>query len=298
MDIPSHLSQPLSIDTNISYSLDLSKFPGLEDPQHKNQPALLIASCPVASSVTSSVLLEAEGTGDVIPSPTLDNTADDILQDLLSIIEKHEPEYKANITDCNYDKMTRETSPPNNHQVRRTQPHRSQPDPPCLTSRPKSQARYQHSTVFHSEQGSVEQKCLSKYALDAIYQNLIYPEVNRGHGFTLDTLVQSVRRDVQGDRVQTSSSGQLVFGDYITRLKSVTGCVGKDVSPGQNTRNQRPVKRKRSHDVSCDHDTPKRSRCDGQSNDVRVYCAPVQPSFLNNGGFLVNRRVRELMCSM
>lgn len=97
MDIPSHLRQPLCIDTNIAYSLDFSRFPGLDDPQHKNQPALLIASSSsfvdtskMALSVTSSVPFEDDGAVELIPSPTQDttDTADDLLQDLLSIIGK------------------------------------------------------------------------------------------------------------------------------------------------------------------------------------------------------------------
>ncbi|XP_046372965.2 uncharacterized protein LOC124146629 [Haliotis rufescens] len=44
MDVPPHLLQPLCIDTNITYELDMSKFPGLDDPQHMYQPALLIAT--------------------------------------------------------------------------------------------------------------------------------------------------------------------------------------------------------------------------------------------------------------
>ncbi|XP_046372951.2 uncharacterized protein LOC124146626 [Haliotis rufescens] len=38
------LKQPLYIDTDINYSLDMSKFPGLDDPSHLQQPALLIAT--------------------------------------------------------------------------------------------------------------------------------------------------------------------------------------------------------------------------------------------------------------
>ncbi|XP_067680175.1 uncharacterized protein [Haliotis asinina] len=44
MDVSFHLLQPLSIDTNITYDLDMSKFPGLDDPQQMYQPALLIAT--------------------------------------------------------------------------------------------------------------------------------------------------------------------------------------------------------------------------------------------------------------
>ncbi|XP_071080455.1 uncharacterized protein [Haliotis cracherodii] len=44
MEVPSHLLQPLSIDTNIIYDLDTTKFPGLERPQHMYHPALLVAS--------------------------------------------------------------------------------------------------------------------------------------------------------------------------------------------------------------------------------------------------------------
>ncbi|XP_071078955.1 uncharacterized protein [Haliotis cracherodii] len=44
LDVPNHPLQPLSIDTNITYALDMSKFPGLDDPQHMYQPALLIAT--------------------------------------------------------------------------------------------------------------------------------------------------------------------------------------------------------------------------------------------------------------
>ncbi|XP_067681508.1 uncharacterized protein [Haliotis asinina] len=44
MDVPSHLLQPLSIDTNIIYDLDTTMFPGLDHPQHMHQPALLVAS--------------------------------------------------------------------------------------------------------------------------------------------------------------------------------------------------------------------------------------------------------------
>ncbi|XP_071080509.1 uncharacterized protein [Haliotis cracherodii] len=44
MDVPSHLLQPLSIDTNIIYDLDTTKFPGLDHPQHMYHPALLVAS--------------------------------------------------------------------------------------------------------------------------------------------------------------------------------------------------------------------------------------------------------------
>ncbi|XP_071080486.1 uncharacterized protein [Haliotis cracherodii] len=43
-DVPSRFLQPLFIDTNITYDLDMSKFPGLDDPQHMYQPALLIAT--------------------------------------------------------------------------------------------------------------------------------------------------------------------------------------------------------------------------------------------------------------
>ncbi|XP_046567068.1 uncharacterized protein LOC124275535 [Haliotis rubra] len=38
------VQQPLHIDTDINYSLDMSKFPGLDDPCHVLQPALLIAT--------------------------------------------------------------------------------------------------------------------------------------------------------------------------------------------------------------------------------------------------------------
>ncbi|XP_067681463.1 uncharacterized protein [Haliotis asinina] len=38
------LQQPLHIDTDINYSLDMSKFPGLDNPCHVHQPALLIAT--------------------------------------------------------------------------------------------------------------------------------------------------------------------------------------------------------------------------------------------------------------
>ncbi|XP_046372979.2 uncharacterized protein LOC124146633 [Haliotis rufescens] len=44
LDVPTHLLQTLSINTNITYDLDMSKFPGLDDPQHMYQPALLIAT--------------------------------------------------------------------------------------------------------------------------------------------------------------------------------------------------------------------------------------------------------------
>ncbi|XP_067681485.1 uncharacterized protein [Haliotis asinina] len=44
LDIPTHLLQALSVDTNITYDLDISKFPGLDDPQQMYQPALLIAT--------------------------------------------------------------------------------------------------------------------------------------------------------------------------------------------------------------------------------------------------------------
>ena len=44
LDVPSHLLQPLSVDTNIIYDLDMTLFPGLDDPQHMYQPALLIAT--------------------------------------------------------------------------------------------------------------------------------------------------------------------------------------------------------------------------------------------------------------
>ncbi|XP_046372915.2 uncharacterized protein LOC124146599 [Haliotis rufescens] len=40
----SPLLQPLFVDINITYELDMSKFPGLDDPQHMYQPALLIES--------------------------------------------------------------------------------------------------------------------------------------------------------------------------------------------------------------------------------------------------------------
>lgn len=77
MDVASRLRQPLCIDTNIAYSLDLSKFPGLDDPQHKNQPSLLIAS-PVPAVST-----------DIIPSPTtmeIPGLNEELLDDLLSVI--------------------------------------------------------------------------------------------------------------------------------------------------------------------------------------------------------------------
>ena len=44
LDIASHLLHPLSVDTNISYDLDMTLFPGLDDPQHMYQPALLVAT--------------------------------------------------------------------------------------------------------------------------------------------------------------------------------------------------------------------------------------------------------------
>ncbi|XP_046567069.1 uncharacterized protein LOC124275536 [Haliotis rubra] len=42
--VPLHLQQPLFIETDITYNLDMSKFPGLDDPQQMYEPALLIAS--------------------------------------------------------------------------------------------------------------------------------------------------------------------------------------------------------------------------------------------------------------
>ncbi|XP_067680628.1 uncharacterized protein [Haliotis asinina] len=44
LDVPSHLLQPLCINTNITYDLDTTMFPGLDDPQQMYQPALLIAT--------------------------------------------------------------------------------------------------------------------------------------------------------------------------------------------------------------------------------------------------------------
>ncbi|XP_046567056.1 uncharacterized protein LOC124275521 [Haliotis rubra] len=43
MRVPTHLLQPLSVDTSTSYDLDLSRFPGLDDPQYKNEPMLMVA---------------------------------------------------------------------------------------------------------------------------------------------------------------------------------------------------------------------------------------------------------------
>ncbi|XP_067682183.1 uncharacterized protein [Haliotis asinina] len=43
MGIPEHLQHPLSIDTSLSYDLDLSQFPGLDGPRYHNEPMLIIA---------------------------------------------------------------------------------------------------------------------------------------------------------------------------------------------------------------------------------------------------------------
>ncbi|XP_067682190.1 uncharacterized protein [Haliotis asinina] len=44
--VPLHLQQPLFIETDITYNLDMSKFPGLDDPRQMYEPALLIATNP------------------------------------------------------------------------------------------------------------------------------------------------------------------------------------------------------------------------------------------------------------
>ncbi|XP_067681798.1 uncharacterized protein [Haliotis asinina] len=43
MRVPTHLLQPLSVDTSTSYDLDMSRFPGLDDPRYKNEPVLMVA---------------------------------------------------------------------------------------------------------------------------------------------------------------------------------------------------------------------------------------------------------------
>ncbi|XP_071081095.1 uncharacterized protein [Haliotis cracherodii] len=43
MGVPTHLLQPLSVDTSSSYDLDMSRFPGLDDPRYKNEPMLMVA---------------------------------------------------------------------------------------------------------------------------------------------------------------------------------------------------------------------------------------------------------------
>ncbi|XP_048259728.1 uncharacterized protein LOC125384457 [Haliotis rufescens] len=55
MDVPSHLLQPLSIDTNIVYDLDTTKFPGLDHPQHMYHPALLVTSTATRQSWLSAL---------------------------------------------------------------------------------------------------------------------------------------------------------------------------------------------------------------------------------------------------
>ncbi|XP_046372937.2 uncharacterized protein LOC124146619 [Haliotis rufescens] len=42
--VPLRLQQPLFIETDITYNLDMTKFPGLDDPQQMYEPALLIVS--------------------------------------------------------------------------------------------------------------------------------------------------------------------------------------------------------------------------------------------------------------
>ncbi|XP_046373003.2 uncharacterized protein LOC124146649 [Haliotis rufescens] len=86
LDVPNHPLQPLSIDTNITYALDLSKFPGLDDPQHMYQPALLIATdwSDYVYHDAHCVKYDAED------SATSDNLDDLFVDDLHFLIESSE----------------------------------------------------------------------------------------------------------------------------------------------------------------------------------------------------------------
>ncbi|XP_071080502.1 uncharacterized protein [Haliotis cracherodii] len=79
MDVPSHLLQPLSIDTNIIYDLDTTKFPGLERPQHMYHPALLVESPATRQSWLSAL--------------KNDDISEDLLtDDLFELIENYSTE--------------------------------------------------------------------------------------------------------------------------------------------------------------------------------------------------------------
>ncbi|XP_046372494.2 uncharacterized protein LOC124146298 [Haliotis rufescens] len=288
MDVASRLRQPLCIDTNIAYSLDLSKFPGLDDPQHKNQPSLLIAS-PVPAVST-----------DIIPSPTtveIPGLNEELLDDLLSVIDwenkayeaSHEPAHKHLTNTVRQTQQVHQVqSTHHRHQGHTSVPARSHvPSHAVVNPNMRQPAQCPNKLVTNSD--------LSKYALDVIFTNLIYPDVSRGGSFSLDTLLQSVPREKPQQRVH-SGHPETFIGEYVSRLRHITDNGNEMPSELPFRGGHSYGKRKRSSDVTCDYETQKRLKCNTEPQNSNVYSRMMSNVIPHERTMLVPRRIRELMC--